>query len=77
MIVRLVSALERLPAWSRRGLMIVCPALLLGVLLAGFALAPTGARPRAHRVVAGERLLPPAASSSTTAHTTAAPDRAR
>jgi hypothetical protein len=71
MIVRLISALERLPRWSRRGLMVVCPGLLLGVLLAGFVLAPTGARSGSDRVVGGDRVLPPALSSSTTAHTTA------
>ena len=71
MIVRLLSELERLPGWSRRGLMVVCPVLLLGLLIAGFALAPTGARPRTHRGVASNRLLPPAASSGTTAHRTA------
>jgi hypothetical protein len=71
MMVRLIGAVERLPAWSSRGLMVVRPVLLLGVLLAGFLLARTGARSGSHRVVASGRLLPPTASSSTTAHTTA------
>jgi hypothetical protein len=48
-------ALDRVPAWTRRGLMIAPPLLLFAVLIAGFALAPTPATRHASRF----RLLPP------------------
>ena len=38
MSARLPGAIGRLPIWARRGLIIVFPLLLLGVLVAGFAL---------------------------------------
>jgi hypothetical protein len=37
------STLDRAPIWARRGLTIGLPLLLFGVLVAGFALAPTPA----------------------------------
>ena len=37
------SARGRVPVWPRRGLLIALPLLLFGVLVAGFALAPTPA----------------------------------
>jgi hypothetical protein len=43
------------PVWARRGLMIALPLVLLGVLVAGFALAPTPAS----RHVSSIHLLPP------------------
>ena len=49
------SALDRVPVWARRGLMIALPLLLLGMLVAGFALAPTPATRHASR----SGLLPP------------------
>ena len=65
MSARLLDAMGRLPIWARRGLMIVFPLLLLGVLVAGFALAPTATTPHPDRAAASERVLPPSASSST------------
>ena len=49
------SALDRAPVCARRGLMIAMPLLLVGVLVAGFALAPTPAS----RHVSSIHLLPP------------------
>ena len=65
MSARLPGAMGRLPIWARRGLMIVFPLLLLGVLVAGFALAPTATTRHPGRAAASERVLPPSASSST------------
>ena len=80
-------ALDRAPILAKRGLMLAVPLLLVGVLVAGFALAPTPAgRPASRRPRA--RLLPPARApgprspvaapqtSQTTAHSvTARPER--
>ena len=49
------SVLDRVPVWARRGLMIALPLLLVGVLVAGFALAPTPAT----RHASEGGLLPP------------------
>jgi hypothetical protein len=49
------SALGRMPVWARRGLMIALPLVLFGVLVAGFALAPTPATRHASPI----HLLPP------------------
>ena len=49
------SALDRVPVWARRGLMIALPLVLFAVLIAGFALAPSPAI----RHVSGIGLLPP------------------
>jgi len=43
MTARPRSARDRVPVWARRGWMIALPLLLFGVLVAGFALAPTRA----------------------------------
>jgi hypothetical protein len=53
------SVLDRVPVWARRGLMIALPLLLVGVLVAGFALAPTPATHRAGRPTASDGLLSP------------------
>jgi len=55
MTARPRSALDRVPVWARPGLMIALPLVLLGVLVAGFALAPTPST----RHASGIRLLPP------------------
>jgi len=49
------SALDRMPVWARRGLMVALPLMLFAVLVAGFALAPTPAARHASRIP----LLPP------------------
>ena len=49
-------ALDRAPILARRGVMLAVPLLLVGVLVAGFALAPTPAG----RPAASGSLLPPA-----------------
>lgn len=59
MSARLVSLLERLPSWARRGLMIALPLALLGVLVGGFALAPRGAGSHSRRAAEAGGLLPP------------------
>jgi hypothetical protein len=55
MTARPRSVLDRVPVWARRGLMIALPLVLFGVLVAGFALAPTPAS----RHVSPIHLLPP------------------
>jgi hypothetical protein len=65
MSARLLGLLERLPSWARRWLMVALPLALLGVLLAGFALAPRPAAMHAKRA-ASTGLLPP--SPTTAAH---------
>jgi hypothetical protein len=54
------GALERAPILARRGVMLAVPLLLVGVLVAGFALAPTPAGRPAGRPAASGGLLPPA-----------------
>jgi len=49
------SVPDRVPVWARRGLIIALPLVLFGVLVAGFALAPTPAS----RHVSPIHLLPP------------------
>jgi len=73
----LVSALDRLPGWIRRGMVIVVPLLLFGVLVAAFALAPSEGGPPARRSTAADRLLPPAASNTATAAPTLGGPRQR
>ena len=53
------SAPDRVRVWARRVLMIALPVLLVGVLVAGFALAPTPATRHAGRPTASDGLLPP------------------
>ena len=53
-------ALDRAPILAKRGLMLAVPLLLVGVLVAGFALAPTPAGRPAGRPAASGGLLPPA-----------------
>jgi hypothetical protein len=60
MTARARRALERAPILARRGLMLAVPLALVGVLVAGFALAPTPADRRAGRPAASGGLLPPA-----------------
>jgi hypothetical protein len=67
MSARLLGAIGRLPIWARRGLMIVFPLLLLGMLVAGFALAPTQARDHSKHAGAARRLLPPSSTTATEA----------
>ena len=81
-------ALDRAPILAKRGLMLAVPLLLVGVLVAGFALAPTPAGRPAGRPAASGGLLPPARApgprppvaapqtTQTTAHSvTARPER--
>ena len=69
MSARLLGALDRLPPWARRSLMIAVPLVLLAVLVAGFALAPTEAGDHSERAGAAGRLLPPSPTTATEAHT--------
>ena len=69
MSARLLGALDRLPPWARRSLMIAVPLVLLAVLVAGFALAPRGAGDHSERASAAGRLLPPSPTTATEAHT--------
>jgi hypothetical protein len=72
----MLTALDRLPGWWQRGIVIVFPLLLFGVLVAAFALAPSsGGGPRG-RSTAADRLLPPAATS-VPAHTAPIPPSTR
>jgi hypothetical protein len=68
MSARLLGAMGRLPIWARRGLMIVFPLLLLVVLVAGFALAPTEAGDHSKQAGATVRLLPPSPTTAAQAH---------
>jgi len=63
MIGRLLNALDRLPWLWQRGMVIVSPLLLFAVLVAVFALAPSGARRPRGRSTTPDRLLPPTATS--------------
>jgi hypothetical protein len=63
----LLGAIGRLPVWARRGLMIVFPLLLMGVLVAGFALAPTEAGDHSKQAGAAARLLWPSPTTATRA----------
>ena len=63
MIGRLLNALDRLPGWCQRGLVIVFPLLFFGVLVAAFALAPSGGGGPRGRSTTADRLLPPVAGS--------------
>jgi len=62
MIGWLLNALDGLPGWGRRAMVIVFPLLLFGVLVAAFALAPSGGRLPARRSTAADHFLPPAAT---------------
>lgn len=62
MIGCLLNALDRLPGWARRGMVIGLPLLLSGALVAAFALAPSGGGVSAGRSTAADRFLPPAAT---------------
>ena len=68
MSARLLGALDRLPPWARRALMIAVPLLLLAVLVAAFALAPTEA---GEPLRAGERGRAAAAAVSDNRHRSA------
>ena len=59
MSARPCTRLGRAPVWARRGWMIALPLLLVGVLVAGFALAPTPATRQAGRPTASDGVLPP------------------
>ena len=63
MIGRLLSALDRMPMWARRGVVIVFPLLLFGALVAGFALAPVDGGISARRPPVADHLFPPAVES--------------
>ena len=52
--------LDRAPIVANRGVMLAVPLLLAGVLVAGFALAPTPAGRTAGRRTASDGILPPA-----------------
>ena len=88
MTARTRSALDRAPILAKRGVMLAVPLLLAGVLVAGFAVAPTPAgRPPGRRTVSDGILpparapgprspLPAAQTTRTTAHSmTARPER--
>jgi hypothetical protein len=62
---RLLDALDRGPPWARRSLVIAVPLVLLGVLVAGFALAPTEAGDRSEQTGAAARVLPPSPTTAT------------
>lgn len=64
MIGWVLNALNRLPGWARRGMVIVFPLLLFGVLVAAFALAPSGGGLPAGRSTAADHLLPATATSA-------------
>jgi hypothetical protein len=68
MTTRLLGALDRGPAWARRSLMIAVPLVLLGVLVAGFALAPSGGGDRSEIAGAAARVLPPSPTIAPEAH---------
>ena len=68
----LLSLLDRLPSWVRRWLMIVLPLALLGVLVAGFVLAPRRAGPHSKRA-ASTGLLRSSPTTATQAPTRPAP----
>jgi hypothetical protein len=72
----LLGLLERLPSWARRWLMIGLPLALLGVLVVGFTLAPTGADTRSKRA-ASTGLLPPSPTTANQAPARPAPVAAR
>ena len=73
MSARRGSALDRVPVWARRGLMVALPLVLFGVLIAGFAFAPTPPARHVSRI----GLLPPSRArlsrppARTTVHTDA------
>jgi hypothetical protein len=67
-MTRLLGAIGRLPFWARRGLMIAFPLLLLGVLIAAFALALTEAGDHSKQADAAGRLLPPSPTTATQAN---------
>jgi hypothetical protein len=62
-ISRLLNGLDRWPGWWQRGIVIVFPLLLFGVLVAAFALAPSSGGSPKGRSTTADRLLPPAATS--------------
>lgn len=64
MIGWLLNALDGLPGWTRRGMVIVFPLLLFGVIIAAFALAPSGGERPAARSTAADHLLPPSATDA-------------
>jgi len=76
MIGCLLNALDRLPGWARRGMVIGLPLLLSGALVAAFALAPSGGGLPAVRSTAPAHLLPPAATNAPTPATPVPPSSA-
>ena len=60
MTARVRRVLDRAPILAKRGVMLAVPVLLVGVLVAGFALAPTPAGRPADRGAVGVSVLPPA-----------------
>jgi len=79
MTARARRAPDRARARARRWVLLAVPLLLVGLLVAGFALAPTPAGRRASRRTASDGILPPArapgprqpAAVAQTTHTTA------
>jgi len=81
MSARRRSVPDRVPVWARRGLMIALPLVLFGVLVAGFALAPSPAIRHASGIgllppSRGRRSGPPAATTVST-EATASPGMSR
>ena len=73
MIERLIERVERLPMGARRGLMVLLPVLLLAVVAAAFAFAPTvGTVPRHRSASTSATLLPPASTGTISTSTQAA-----
>ena len=60
MTARARTGRDRAPILAKRGVMLAVPVLLVGVLVAGFALAPTPPGRPAGRRTAGDGILPPA-----------------
>jgi len=60
MTARARTGRDRAPILAKRGVMLAVPVLLVGVLVAGFALAPTRAGRPADRGAVGLSVLPPA-----------------
>jgi hypothetical protein len=59
MSARSRTGLGRVTVWARRGVMIALPLLLVGMLVAGFALAPTPTARQAARPTGSDGVLPP------------------
>jgi hypothetical protein len=77
MTARRRSVPDRVPVWARRGLMVALPLVLFGVLVAGFALAPTPRARHASRIgllpPSRARLSPPPAPTPASTEATTSP----